>query len=188
MRRVQPFNQVEDAAGGSLVQVAGGLVGQQQPGMVDQRAGQCHALLLAAAQLAGPMVAAILQAHFAEPLCRRRERLGFAQAASQQRHGDVFQSRELRQQVMKLPDVADLAIAEGRALARRKLGDVDRGAGDCSGGGRIQRTQNVQQRALARARLADDGHHLAGLNLKIQAAKECERAARGGVSLFQVPE
>jgi hypothetical protein len=56
---VQPLNQVEDAAGGGLVQVAGGFVGQQQPGIVDQRAGQRHALLLAAGKFAGPMVAAI---------------------------------------------------------------------------------------------------------------------------------
>jgi len=43
------------------------------------------------------------------------------------RHGHVFQSGELRQKVMKLPDVADLAIAKGRCLLRRKLGHIDRG-------------------------------------------------------------
>ena len=116
------------------------------------------------------------------------QRLALAHAARQQRHGHVFQRRELRQQVMKLPDVADLAIAKGRRLLRRELGHVDRGADDRSGGGRIQRAQNVQQRALSRAGLAHDGHHLAGLDIQVEALKEGERAARGGVGLFQIPD
>ena len=67
---MQAFNQVEDAAGGDFVQVAGGLVGQQQPGIVDQRAGQRHALLLAAGELAGPMVAAVFQTDLPQPVGR----------------------------------------------------------------------------------------------------------------------
>ena len=89
---------------------------------------------------------------------------------------------------MKLPDVADLAIAKGRGLLRRELGHVGRGADDRSRGGRVQRAQNVQQRALSRAGLAHDGHHLAGLDLEIQPLKESERAARGGVGLFEVAD
>jgi hypothetical protein len=68
--RVQPFDQVKDAAGGDFVQVAGGLVGQQQAGIVHQRASQRHALLLAAGELAGAMIGAIFQANLLEPVCR----------------------------------------------------------------------------------------------------------------------
>ena len=45
---VQPLNQIKDASGGRLVQIAGGFVGQQQARIVDQRAGQRNTLLLAA--------------------------------------------------------------------------------------------------------------------------------------------
>ena len=48
MARVQPFDQVEDAAGCCLIQIAGWFIRQQQAGIVDQRAGQRHALLFAA--------------------------------------------------------------------------------------------------------------------------------------------
>ena len=61
MACVQPFNQVEDTACRGFVQVASGFVGQQQPGIVDQRARKRHTLLLAAGELAGAMVAAIFK-------------------------------------------------------------------------------------------------------------------------------
>lgn len=44
---MQAFNQIEDATGGGLIQVACGLVGQEQAGIVDEGAGQCNTLLLA---------------------------------------------------------------------------------------------------------------------------------------------
>jgi len=75
MGLVKAFNQVEDASGGGFVQVAGGLVCQQKPGIVDQGAGQRHALLLAAGEFAGPMVAAIFQADLPEPIGRYRRRV-----------------------------------------------------------------------------------------------------------------
>ena len=116
MACVQALDQVEDTTGGGLVQIAGGFVGQEQPRVVDQRTGQGDALLLAAGELAGPMVAAIVQAHLPEPVCRQFEPFPLRYAASKQRHGHVFKRRELRQQVMELPDVADLPIAKGLSL------------------------------------------------------------------------
>jgi len=61
------------------------------------------------------MLAAIFEVNFPQPVGRRRQSFRLAHAAGQQRHGHVFQSRELRQQIMELPDVADLAIAKAAA-------------------------------------------------------------------------
>jgi nucleoside diphosphate kinase len=47
MTSVQPFDQLKDAAGRNAVQVARGLVGQQQPRTAHQGARQGHSLLLA---------------------------------------------------------------------------------------------------------------------------------------------
>ena len=49
---VDVAQQLEDAARGALVEIAGGLVGEQHDGVVHQRARDRHALLLAARQLA----------------------------------------------------------------------------------------------------------------------------------------
>jgi len=72
---VQPGNQVKDQPSGRFVQIAGGLVGQKQTGIVDQGSGQRHALLLTAAEFAGAMLAAILQPNFFQPLGRNRQSL-----------------------------------------------------------------------------------------------------------------
>src|SRR5205085_1935276 len=47
----QVIEQADDLVPGALVQVAGRLVGEQHPGLLDQRAGDRHPLLLAAGQL-----------------------------------------------------------------------------------------------------------------------------------------
>ena len=47
MAGVKAFHEIKYLAGGTLVQVSGGFVGQQQPRVVHQCARQCHALLLA---------------------------------------------------------------------------------------------------------------------------------------------
>jgi hypothetical protein len=45
---VKAGDEVKDAACGDFIQVAGGFVGKKQPGVVDERTGEGHALLLAA--------------------------------------------------------------------------------------------------------------------------------------------
>jgi hypothetical protein len=56
----------EDLVGGMLVEVAGGLVGQQQLRLVGERAGDGDALLLAARELRRPVRRALGQADEAE--------------------------------------------------------------------------------------------------------------------------
>ena len=51
--RAQREHQVDDVAAGLAVEIAGRLVGQQQPRRDDEGAGQRHPLLLAAGELAG---------------------------------------------------------------------------------------------------------------------------------------
>ena len=70
MGGVETFHEVEDAACGNFVEVACGLVGQQQAGIANQGAGERDALLFAAGELAGAMIGAIFEANFIEPVCR----------------------------------------------------------------------------------------------------------------------
>jgi len=135
--RVQPFEQIEHPLSRCFIQIAGWFIGQKQPWIVNQGSRQRHTLLFTARKFAGAMVCPILQTNLPEPICSHRERLllppprgGFTFrssllfAACQQRHGHVFQRRKLRQQVMKLPHVADLPIAKGCGLSRAQLGHM----------------------------------------------------------------
>jgi len=51
--RLSDLEQRHDFFTGVAVQIAGGFVGQQQAGTVDQRARNCYALLLTAGNLVG---------------------------------------------------------------------------------------------------------------------------------------
>jgi len=121
---VETLHKVEDTAGSNLVKVACWLVGQEQAGVANQGAGEGDTLLLTAGEFAGAVIGAVFEANFVEPVCRHGERFPSRIAASEQRHGHVFQRRKLRQQVMELPYVADFPIAKGRCLANRELGHV----------------------------------------------------------------
>ena len=59
----RPAEEVEDLLAGLGVQVAGGLVGQQQGRVVDQGPGDGHPLLLAAGELGRLVVQAVPQPH-----------------------------------------------------------------------------------------------------------------------------
>ena len=96
------------------VEVAGGLIGQQQFRSRNERSSQSHALLLSAGKLAGTVMPALLQSHLTQPACRFWLRLLPGLPPQQQRHGNVFRRRKLRQQIVKLPDKAGLAIAKFR--------------------------------------------------------------------------
>ena len=59
---IELADDLHDLVRGARIEVAGRLVGQQHGGLVDQRAGQRDALLLAAGELAGRVALAVGQA------------------------------------------------------------------------------------------------------------------------------
>ena len=84
----------EDGVGGMLVEVAGGLVGEDQRRLVGERAGDRDALLLAARELRRPMVEPLGKAERAEqlPARARVRRLGLG-AADELRQDDILDAR-----------------------------------------------------------------------------------------------
>ena len=52
---VQFHEQLAELVGGGLVECAGGFIGEQELGLVDERTHHGHALAFAAGELAGPM-------------------------------------------------------------------------------------------------------------------------------------
>src|SRR5690606_21447894 len=61
-RLVEPLEHRHDLGAGDAVEVAGGLVGQDDIRVVDQRSGDRHALLLPAGELVGPVIEPLGQA------------------------------------------------------------------------------------------------------------------------------
>src|SRR5438093_8580331 len=92
----------------------------------------------------------------------------------QRRHKHVFQNRAVRQQVMGLKDEADLAIAHGCKLCFTQLAEVFATEQDFAFTWAVERTDDIEQCALARAGRADDSEGFAGRDLKIDVFKDFE--------------
>ncbi len=117
------------------------------------------------------------QAHQAQDLAGGLPGLVAVLAAHDQRHRHVVQRGELRQQVVELVDEAQAAVAH-RALAA--LGQPDGKLAvhrHRTAGRHVQEAQDMQQRALAGARGADDGDHLAARHGQADVAEHFD--ARG---------
>ena len=126
---VQFDEQPQQAARQRGVDVAGRLVGEQQFGPHDQRAGDRRALLLAAGEHRRQGVHAIAEADPAQELDDFGAIAAFVAAHHPQRQRDVFVGREMVEQPKVLehdadspPERRDLVLVESWRRPRRKCG------------------------------------------------------------------
>ena len=159
---------------GARVEIAGRLVGQQEAGIVDQRARDRDALLLAAGELAGRVALAVAES---EQVQRRARPLGPRRGAGrpgggvEQRQRDVLERARAREQVEALEDEADALAAEARAIRLVEPGDVDALEEVAAAGRPVEAAEDRHQRRLARARGAHDGDELARFDGEADAAQ-----------------
>ena len=119
---VEVLEQGQDLQRGAAVEGTGRLVGEQEAGLVDERAGDGDALLLAAGKLHGAVMGSFGQAHAAQ----RGERPLAPNLAVgpgiDHRQLDIGARIDARQQVELLEDEAQLAVAQlGEAVASERL-------------------------------------------------------------------
>ena len=126
---VDPVEQLHHADRGDRVEVAAGLVGEQQRRVVDEGAGDRDALLLAAGELVGVAVELGREADQAQRLRHLGADLGAAGADHLQRVGDVVVDGAVGQQLEVLEDGADVA-PQLRDLLLRQGADVAAGDAD----------------------------------------------------------
>ena len=121
---VQPLKRVQNLHTRPRVQIAGGLIRQQDRRIVDQRAGYGHALLLSAGKLRGVVIGAFFQAQQAKRLESPPGALLALHARIDQRQFHIFVSRRAGQQIESLKDKSDFLVANARQLVFGKLRDV----------------------------------------------------------------
>ena len=109
---VQFHEQLAELVGGGLVECASGFIGEQELGLVDERAHHGHALAFAAGELAGPMRKAFAEAHTVEKVTGAFFVVGGGTSVGERGHEHVFHHRALRQQMMALKNKSHLAIAQ----------------------------------------------------------------------------
>ena len=99
---VQLHEELAEIVRGDTVQGAGGFVGEQELGAIDQGADDCHPLAFAAGQLARAMRDPVLQSNAVQQTTRALlgSCIQLRIRADQRRHEHVLNDRALRQQVM----------------------------------------------------------------------------------------
>jgi hypothetical protein len=146
------------------------LVEQEEAGGGGQRAGEGHALLLAAGELDGVFRALLGQADEGEQLGDAGGDLGPAAAAVDEAVGDVVEDAEVGKERVGLEDDAEVALG-GRRVADVAAVDLDRAlvlgveAGD-----------GAQERGLAAARGAEEADELAAGDVEVDGAQGLEAA------------
>ncbi len=160
-------DQAHDGLGVGGVERAGGLVGQEQLSPADHGPGDGNPLALPARQLVGVVRRPVLQPEVVERLERRRLGLAGRDAVELERQGDILHRAEPGQQVVVLEDVPDGLAAQPRLAVARQRGQRTAADVDLAAGRVLEAAGDGQQRALARAAGAHDGHQRPGVDREI---------------------
>src|SRR5690606_11201281 len=130
-----------------------GLVEQEDRGVVDERAGERDALLLAARELRGPALGEVRELDELEELQGLLARTGHLLATQPER--DVLDDAQVREERVALEHRVD------RAVVRLGVGDVLAVDEDRPRGRRLEPRDHAQGRRLAAARGAQEGEERA---------------------------
>ena len=143
------------------VERAGRLIGEQNVRVVDKRSRDGDALHLAAGHLVRLFVELVAEAHALKRLDGALAALALAHARERERQLHVAQYRLVRNEVIALEDEADGVVAiavpvgVGEILCRSAIDD------EIAARVVVKAADDVEQRRLAAARMAEDGDKLA---------------------------
>ena len=183
--RVQFAEQVHHGLAVPGVEIPRRFVREHELRLMDERAHDGDALLLAAAQPIGKAVGAIAQADtFQQRTGQRRRGLPSGELEREQ---DVLRRRQCRDQVVELEDESDVVAAEERARMLVELGDVHAADPDGARVGLIQASQQVEQRGLAGAARAQQRDEFALRHGRARARQHDMLCITFAVTLSQVP-
>jgi len=169
------------------VQVAGGLVRQDQLGTAHHRPAHGHPLLLPPRQLLREMVLARHELHLLQhrqhPFLPGRGR----DAEIEQRQLHILKHRQLVDEVEALEDEADIRFAELGPPALGVAGNLLTQEEVFTRAGRVEQAEDVEQRGFAAARGTHHRDELPRLDRQVHLVQGGGFDVLGGVDFFQVP-
>ena len=183
---MQLTEQLHDLRAAGAVQRAGGFIGQQQPGLSHNGAGNGHALALAAGELVRPMVNPVGKAHGFQRGAGTLAPLLLLHAAVQKRQRHIIQRRQLGQQVEGLEHKADLLVAHLGQLLAGAFGNLPATQQIAAGGGHIQAADQVHQRGLAAAGGAHNGQIIPLGHIQIHILQHAGHGFAHGIILADI--
>src|SRR4029077_17723817 len=103
------------------VEVSGGLISHQDEWIANQSSGNSHALLLTAGELRGVVAHAVSHADAFEGVFHLLLALRGAGAPIGKRQLNIFVNRQVADEVERLEDETNFAVADAGALASREI-------------------------------------------------------------------
>ena len=149
---MQFAKQIHDLLAILRIEVSSRLIGEQNGRIAGQSAGHRDALLLTAGELRRVVLDAVRHADALQRFMNLLLALRRAHAAIGERELDVFVDIQIADEVEGLENEADLAVADARALGELEALDGLAVEDLSSGGGRVEETQDGQQRRFPAAR------------------------------------
>ena len=178
------LQDLHDLHGGLGIECARRLVRQQDIGIVDQRAGNGDALHLAAGHLARLFVELISEPDLLQRLDGASAPFGRSDAREGQRKLDVGQDVLMRDQVVGLENEADGVVAVGVPVRVCKAPGGLVVDDQVARAVVVEPADDVQQRRLAAAGVAEDRHKFVLAELQIHALERVHGRLSDDIVLF----
>jgi hypothetical protein len=181
---------LEDGVGVLGVEIAGGLVGEDDGGAVDEGAGDGYALLFAAGKFVGAVVETALDAEDLGEVAE--ERLvqfffhGRAEVGDVVCDFDIAHCGERWEEIESLEDEADFGATHFGAFGVGEFREVDAVDQDRAGGGASETAEDVEEGGLARAGGAYDGDELAGRDREADLAEGGDFEFAGAIGFAEI--
>ena len=180
------LQQLHDLDARLAVQCAGGFVGQQDVGVVDEGAGDGHALHLATRHLGGTLVELVPEAHLPQRLGGTAAALSARHARDGQGQFDVGEDGLVGDEVIALEHEADGVVAVGVPVPVGVAAGGDAVDDELAVVVAVEAADDVEQRGLARAAGAEDGDEFAVAQVEADPVERCLCQIAGGVFLFDI--
>ena len=177
----RPAHEGQDLGARPAVEVAGGLVGEDDRRAAGERPGHGDPLLLPARQLGRSVVEPLAQVDGADHVVEPAP-LGVA-AGEGQRQRDVLEGGERRDEVERLEHEADPVAPEAGQPPLGQGAELDPLDEGLAGGQRVEAGGAVHQRRLARARRSHDRREPTGREADRDVVEGDDRGVVGAVDL-----
>lgn len=184
---VELFENVDDAFGRDLVEVGGGLIGDENCRPVDDCPRDREVLLLATRQRQRTELFARQQAYFVECSARPFCRIARGRAGDQQGKHDIRQHAAIGEQMGVLKDQAETAsqIRDGMGTDAADVEFMDHHFAASRG---LDRSQNFQQGGFSGARVTREKDEFPCVNPQSNAAQGDVPARVGFMNLVEVDQ
>ena len=150
-----------DAVGRCAIEIPRRLIAQEQPRTANKRSRKGHTLLFPSGKLGRNVIDSRTQPDLLDERTRMTCGVGIGRA-DERRHQHILEDGALRQQTVILKNESDLFVAEGGEGFGRQLEWILALEVNGTGCRRLERTKDIEERALPSPGRSHDGSRIAG--------------------------